>query len=258
MAHLYRHPKLLALFGRQAIARTNAMFTWQHVATGVAAVYEQVVAGHPGNRAEARLLAVVDRGFDEAVRAVQQSHARLRHLVLAAAEELLACFAGGGKVLVCGNGGSAADAQHLVGELVGRFRSPGRRALPALALTADSAVLTGWSNDEGYDKVFSRQVEAFGRPGDVIVGITTSGRSRNVLEAFGTARGAGMRTIGILGGDGGAAAALCDIPVIAASEDTQRIQEVHTLVIHLVCELVEAGVLDESGERRGTAAISAV
>ena len=248
MAHLYRHPKLLALFGRQAIGRANALFTWQQVAASVAAVYEQVVAGRPGNSAEARSLAVVDRGFTQAVRAMQQSHARLRHLVLAAAEELLACFDRGGKVLVCGNGGSAADAQHLAGELVGRFRRPDRPALPALALTADSAVLTGWANDEGYEKAFARQIEAFGRPGDVLIGISTSGRSQNVLAAFRAARELSMRCIGILGGDGGAAAPVCDVPILAASDDTQRIQEVHTLVIHLMCELVEAGVMEAFDE----------
>jgi phosphoheptose isomerase len=245
MAHLYRHPKLLALFGRQAVRRANDLFTWQQVACGVAAIYESVVAGKPHRRAEAQRLALVDDGFDQAVRVLRHAQIRLRQVVHAAAEELLGCFSQGGKVLVCGNGGSAADAQHFAGELVGRFRARGRMALPAIALTADGVVLTGWSNDEGYEQAFARQVEALGSPGDVLVVITTSGRSPNVIAALDAARNRGMRCIGLLGGDGGRAAACCDLPIVVPSDDTQRIQEVHAVLIHLVCELVEAGVLGE-------------
>jgi phosphoheptose isomerase len=159
--------------------------------------------------------------------------------LLEAADLLGGCFAGQGKVLICGNGGSAADAQHLAAELVGRFKAVGRRALPAVALTADTAVLTAWSNDRGWEDVFARQVEALGRPGDVLVAISTSGRSRNVVAALETARRLGLGTVALVGGDGGEAGPAADIAVTVPARDTQRIQEVHGVVIHLLCELVE-------------------
>jgi phosphoheptose isomerase len=159
-----------------------------------------------------------------------------------AAQEIGACFARGGKVLICGNGGSAAEAQHLAGELVGRFIQPNRAALPAMALTADTAVLTAWSNDTGYDHVFARQIEALGQPGDVLVALSTSGRSRNLIKAFEAARRCRMICIALLGGDGGDAWSLVDISIIVPSSDSQRIQETHLLVLHLLCELVETGL----------------
>jgi phosphoheptose isomerase len=154
---------------------------------------------------------------------------------------------------VCGNGGSAADAQHFVGELVGRFKVNGRRALPAIALTADTAVLTAWANDVGYHDVFARQVEALGNAGDVLVAISTSGRSRNVLEALETARRRGVRTIALLGGDGGDARQLADVVLVVPSAETQHIQEVHLVVIHLLCALVEERVLALDGAERTVA-----
>jgi D-inositol-3-phosphate glycosyltransferase len=243
IAHLHRHPRLMNVFRRQAIRRANDLFTWRHVAGGVAALYEDVVAaGDPRRRMQAGHLAVVDRGFDAAVDTLRESRRRLRGPVVEAAEMLAAAFAEDRKVLICGNGGSAAEAQHLAGELVGRFAAPGRVALPAIALTADTSIITAWANDVGFDDVFARQVEALGRPGDVLVAISTSGRSPNVVRALETARRIGLRTIGLLGRDGGAAQALTDIPITVPSTDTQKIQEVHLVAIHLVCELVEARV----------------
>jgi len=142
-------------------------------------------------------------------------------------------------MLLCGNGGSAADAQHFAGELVGRFKLEGRRGLPALALTADTSVITCWANDVGYDAVFERQVEALARPGDLLVGISTSGLSANLVRAFEKAAELGVATLGILGRDGGPVRQLAERCVIVPSADIQRIQEVQILVIHLVCELVE-------------------
>jgi phosphoheptose isomerase len=247
IAHLYRHPRLMNVFRRQAIKRANDLFTWAHVAAGVAGVYEDVLmAGDPRRREQAGHLALVERGFQGALHAMHESRHRLRESILDAADALGACLEEGGKVLVCGNGGSAAQAQHLVAELVGRYKAPGRRALPAVALTADTAVLTAWANDVGYDDVFARQIEALGRPGDVLVGLSTSGRSRNVVRAFEVARARGLRTIALLGGDGGAAAPLADVAVTAPSADTQHIQEVHLVVVHLVCELIEARLVAEA------------
>lgn len=144
----------------------------------------------------------------------------------------------GGRVLTFGNGGSAADAQHFAGELVGRFLKE-RQALPALALTADSSVMTALANDLGYDVVFRRQLEAHGRPGDVALGISTSGRSPNVVEALRFARERGLLTIGVTGGGGGQLAGLVDYLIDVPHGETARIQEVHGMVVHILCEIVE-------------------
>jgi phosphoheptose isomerase len=244
IAHLYRHPRLLNVFRRQAIKRANDLFTWDHVATGVATVYEDVlIAGDPRRREQAGHLAVVERSFQGALHAMQEARHRLREPILDSADVIGACLAEGGKVLVCGNGGSAAEAQHLAAELVGRYKAPARRALGVIALTADTSILTAWSNDVGYDEVFARQVEALGRPGDVLIGLSTSGRSRNVVRAFEAARALGVRTVALLGGDGGAVAPLADVAVTVPSADTQHIQEVHLVVVHVLCELIETRLL---------------
>ena len=144
----------------------------------------------------------------------------------------------GGKILLAGNGGSASDAQHLAGELVGRlnFERPG---LAAAALTADTAVLTALGNDYGYDRVFSRQVEALGRRGDVFVGFSTSGRSKNVLAALEAARARGLATIGFAGRSGGEMPPLCDALLLVRAESTQNIQEAHIVLGHILCAIVE-------------------
>jgi phosphoheptose isomerase len=240
VAHVCQNARLLAVFRRQAIRRANDLFTWRNVAMGVAALYEEVVAaGDPRGRHQAERLVAVDRWFEDASRALHESRVRLRAGIVEAAELIGATFEADGKVLICGNGGSAADAQHFAGEFVGRFKVPGRRALPALALTADSAVLTAWANDVGYDDVFARQVEAFGRAGDVLIAISTSGRSKNVVRALEHARARGLRTIALLGGDGGPAQRLADVAITVPSVDTQHTQEIQIVVIHLLCELVE-------------------
>ena len=147
----------------------------------------------------------------------------------------------GGHVLAFGNGGSAADAQHFVAELVGRFEARRhRRALPALALGSDPSVVTALANDFGYDQVFARQVEAFGRPGDVAVGLTTSGRSPNVLAALAAARARGLATIALTGRAGLSVAV--DVHVAVPDERTPRVQEVHGTLLHVLCELVEEGL----------------
>jgi D-sedoheptulose 7-phosphate isomerase len=147
-------------------------------------------------------------------------------------------FRSGSRVYLCGNGGSAADAQHIAAELAGRLRID-RRGLPAVALTVNPSVLTAIANDYGYDAVFSRQVEAMGRPGDVLVGISTSGTSKNVVAALAAAHAAGLSTIGLMGKAGGPMKEHCDVAILVPSSDTQRIQEAHIAVGHAVCELVE-------------------
>lgn len=156
-----------------------------------------------------------------------------------AVDLLFEIFTAGGKLLVFGNGGSSADAQHFAAELVGRF-SGERRALPAIALTTNQALLTAWSNDYSFDDVFARQIEALGAPGDVAFGISTSGRSLNVVRALERARARGLRTIGLTGADGGAMAPLCDVLLSVPLSTTARIQEVHLVTYHAICAAVES------------------
>jgi D-sedoheptulose 7-phosphate isomerase len=158
--------------------------------------------------------------------------------IVEAATLVAGCLRSGGKILFCGNGGSAADAQHLAAEFVGRFILD-RQALPAIALTTDSSILTAVGNDYGFEQVFSRQIQALGRPGDVTIGISTSGQSPNVIAAMREARKKGLKSIGLAGKDGGALAKCVDIPIIIPSQNTARIQECHITVGHLICELVE-------------------
>ncbi|MCK5914101.1 MAG: D-sedoheptulose 7-phosphate isomerase [Desulfuromusa sp.] len=145
----------------------------------------------------------------------------------------------GNKILVMGNGGSAADAQHFAAELVGRFLK-NRAALPAIALTTDTSILTAVANDFGYDQVFSRQVEALAKPGDVVVGISTSGSSVNVLNALTVASKLECQTVAFLGRDGGTIAAQVDLPLIVAVNETPHIQEVHLTLVHILCDLIES------------------
>jgi phosphoheptose isomerase len=248
IAHLYQHPELLNLFRQQAIQRASQLFTWQKVTTAIADLYEEVLARtQPASIGESHYLAIVERGFDNVLVALQESRRRCLGSILAVADAISTCFAQDGKVLICGNGGSAADAQHFAAECVGRFKCPDRRGLPALALNADTAVLTAWSNDMGYENVFARQVEAFGRPGDVLIGISTSGYSRNLIQAFNTARRLGLHCIGLLGKGGGDLHPLADLSIVVPATDTQHIQEVQIVVLHLLCELIEEQL--KSGQR---------
>lgn len=141
----------------------------------------------------------------------------------------------------CGNGGSAADSQHLAGELIGRFKGD-RIPLKSISLNADSAVMTCIINDYGYEQVFSRQIEALGSPGDILIGISTSGNSNNVNNAFKTAKGKKLHTVGFLGKGGGDAIKLVDHSILIPSQSTARIQEMHITLGHIVCELIEEGL----------------
>lgn len=156
-----------------------------------------------------------------------------------AVDLIFEAFQSGRKLLVFGNGGSSADAQHFTAEFVGRFVAE-RRALPAIALTTNQAILTAWSNDYSFDDVFARQIDALGMPGDVAFGISTSGRSPNVVNALERARGRGLKTIGLTGAGGGDMAQLCDVLLAVPLKETARIQEVHLVTYHAICAAVEA------------------
>lgn len=173
----------------------------------------------------------------EVARAVRALSSDITRAGEMAAETLLA----GGKLLFCGNGGSAADAQHLAAEFTGRFLKE-RRPLPALALHGNSSGITAIGNDYGFEQVFARQVQALARPGDLLVGITTSGNSANVLLAAEAARALGAGVLGLSGADGGRLASLADLCIRAPSSATPRIQELHILIGHIVCEIAEEAV----------------
>src|SRR5215470_17220182 len=163
---------------------------------------------------------------------------QLRRALAAVAERIAGTFRAGGKVLLAGNGGSAADAQHIAAEFLSRFKLD-RNPLPAIALTTDTSVLTAIGNDYGFVDVFERQVRGLGRAGDVFIGISTSGRSENVLAALRAARELGLITVGFTGDSGGEMRALCDFICSAPSEDTALIQQVHLVAAHVLCLLVE-------------------
>jgi D-sedoheptulose 7-phosphate isomerase len=161
-----------------------------------------------------------------------------------AAELVHRAIKSGNKILACGNGGSAAEAQHFVGELVGRFLTE-REPLAGIALTVDTSVLTAVGNDYGYDEVFARQVKGIGKPGDVLLAISTSGRSSNVLKALVAARECGLSTIALVGTESNTELGKCDLVITIPDSSTPRIQEMHLVVLHVICELVDNALLAE-------------
>ena len=180
----------------------------------------------------------LNRAINDSVRMLE-SLKNLEPQVSRAADLIGKCFRRGKKLLVCGNGGSAADASHFATELVVRFTKD-RRALPAICLASDSGILTAAGNDYGFDEIFARQVAAFGVPGDVLICLTTSGKSKNVMRALQEAKARKLKTIAFLGRDGGSTIGIADIDLLAKDDSTARIQEAHQLVIHVLCEIIEA------------------
>jgi len=164
--------------------------------------------------------------------------------IVSAIEMIINSYRSGGKVLLIGNGGSASDAQHIAAEFVGRFKLE-RKALPAIALTTDTSILTALSNDYGYETVFSRQLEALGNEKDVLIAITTSGSSKNILKAVDLAHKKNIKVIGLTGGGGGKLKKAADITIVVPSKNTPRIQEAHITIGHIICELVEEALFNE-------------
>ena len=178
-------------------------------------------------------------------RIMEQTVTQCSPVVNEIADCLVACFREGNKVMVCGNGGSAADSQHMVAEFVNRFRMD-RAALPAIALTVDTSILTAIGNDSSYEFTFSRQVEALGRPGDILAAISTSGGSPNILKALDVARERGVKTVGFTGEKGRQSMApKCDLCLVVPSADTPRVQEVHEFIWHVICGMVEQALFVE-------------
>jgi D-sedoheptulose 7-phosphate isomerase len=184
------------------------------------------------------------RQLTDTIQLLEEVRDRGLETTLAAAEAIVASLQRGGKVLLFGNGGSAADAQHVAAELVGRFLRS-RRGYAAIALTSDACVTTSIANDYGYETVFARQIEALGQRGDIAFGISTSGRSPNVLRGLENARRLGLRTVLLTGSDAGGASQLADIVIAVPSTATPRIQEVHTTLLHVMCDLIESTLAAE-------------
>src|SRR5262249_15611343 len=183
---------------------------------------------------EMKIRAMADESLDAKRRFFEQSSRD----VAQAAQMIIDAIRAGGKVLIFGNGGSAADAQHIAAELAFKMGRE-RDALPALALTTDTSLLTAIGNDRSFDFIFSRQIQALGRKGDVVLAISTSGNSPNVIEAIHQARAMEIQTIGLLGAGGGRVAALIDLALIVPHNETPRIQEVHIAASHIICQLIE-------------------
>lgn len=176
--------------------------------------------------------------FGESIETKKESLRTLIPCIEEASKAMASALKNGNKVMICGNGGSASDSQHFAAELIGRFKKE-RRSLPAIALTTDTSIITAVGNDYGFEKIFSKQVEGLGTKGDILVGISTSGGSKNVANAMDLAKTMGIKTIALLGCDGGKIGETADISVIVPSKNTPRIQEVHTTIIHIFCEIIE-------------------
>jgi len=190
-------------------------------------------------------LAAIVREIQESIAVKEQLIAATSQLISDVARMIIESMQSGGKLIVFGNGGSAADAQHLAAELVGRYRHD-RKALPAIALTTDSSALTSISNDYGFETVFSRQVEAIGKTGDVVLAISTSGNSPNIIQAVSLAKQLGIPTIGLTGRTGGKLRGSVDVCLTVPSDSTPRIQEAHSLIIHILSGLVEEAMINNS------------
>ena len=181
---------------------------------------------------------LIKKRFQESIQVKEATLKGQCDNILSAAQEIIKALQRGNKVIFFGNGGSAADSQHIAAELIGRFQKE-RKSLPAVALTTDTSILTALGNDYGFDVIFKRQIEGLGQRGDVAVAISTSGNSKNVLEAVLAAKKMGIITLGFTGDGGGRLASLCDVAVTVPSSKTARIQESHICIFHVICELAE-------------------
>ena len=188
---------------------------------------------------------IIEFEFNEHLKTAQATMESISDSLETAANLCINSLKNGGKILIFGNGGSAADAQHIAAELVGRYKTE-RIGLPAMALTTDTSALTAIGNDYGYDRIFNRQVEALANKGDVIIGISTGGSSGNVISGLKLAKELECKTVGFSGRGGGDMNTLCDINLVVPAEDTARIQEMHIVIGHTICHLIDQAFIDEN------------
>lgn len=181
---------------------------------------------------------IIKKIFHESAEVKRQAFERNSVLIEQAAKLIIKSLEEGGKVMLFGNGGSAADSQHIAAEFIGRFQKE-RKSLAAIALSTDTSIITALGNDYSFDVIFSRQIEGLGRAHDVAIGLSTSGNSQNVIEAIKAAKRIGMATISLTGNDGGQVAKLTDVSLIVPAKNTARVQESHSCMAHVICELVE-------------------
>lgn len=246
---LLRSNKLMMYFKENAIRHVNENYTWMKATHLTANMYERIATQSPLREDdEDDPLSYIDDSFESLIETLKKSKRKIRLATLDSAQAVYRSLARGGKVLVCGNGGSAAEAQHFAAELVGQFETTGRRGLPVIALTADTTFVTAWANDISFDEVFARQVEAHGRPGDVLLVISSSGRSPNLIKAIRAARKQQMFSIGLLGKEGGPAGELTDVNIIIPSNETSRIQEVQLHVLHMLGHLIEQQIVADDNK----------
>ncbi len=237
IALLLDNENLMNNMGSWALKHVHALFTWEKVTEQLHELYQIVLCA--GEEQHLNDVGLIEDAFEDAAMTLKKASLSLSEQIANAGQCLSAALKKGNKILVCGNGGSAAESQHFAAELVGRFELPFRRGLPVISLTADTSVLTAWSNDFGFDEVFARQVQAYGQPGDILLCMSTSGSSANLIKAMKVAGEMSMICINMLGKSGGEAVKYCLINLIVPSNNTQRIQEIHLHMVHLLCTIVE-------------------
>src|SRR5881296_776518 len=198
----------------------------------------RTLSGHKSCNLMSDFSSILNRAIDDSTRTLE-SLKSLEPQMAEAADLIEQCLRAGNKLLVCGNGGSAADAAHFATELVVRFARD-RRAQPAICLASDGGLLTAAANDYGFNEIFARQVAAFGQPGDALICLTTSGKSKNVLRALEEAKARKLKTIALVGRDGGSTIGMADVDLLVRSDSTARVQEAHQLLLHVLCETIES------------------
>jgi D-inositol-3-phosphate glycosyltransferase len=240
LAYFFKHPKLMGVLSRQAHRRVNDLFTWQKVTGNLVAVYEEVLSsGRSGRQDLATQFASLERHFTSVAEAIQECRRRLQPVLLEVAETFTACFARGGKLLLCGDGGGSAAVQHFAARLVSQLREVDGPGLPALALNDNAAFLAVRSSDICYDDVFARQVDVLGQPGDVLFGIGAHGSSRNLARAFESARQHGLHCVALLGDSEGMVPQLAETAVILPPSAAQHLQEMQIVLLNLLGELIK-------------------
>ena len=228
---------LLNEMSDNAIRHVQENFTWKKIALQLHDCYQGIHANQ--HKMQQQEFEMIQQAFEEGAKTFERSSRLLSTKVALAGEMMSRALKAGHKILVCGNGGSAAESQHFVAELVGRFEVPHRKGLPAISLNSDMAIITAWANDFGYDDVFARQVQAYGEQGDVLLCLSTSGNSDNIIKAMQMAKKKGICCINMLGKDGGRAASYGELNLVVPSNSTQRIQEMHLHLVHLLCTIIE-------------------
>lgn len=240
MERLLKDDKLRDSYKENSLARVREIFTWSFIARSMMTVYEKLIYSDSSKYQKIEEQAHTVLGnFRSLIQTARKAQDTMSYSIVDAAHAILRTLEEGGKVMIAGNGGSAADASHFAGELVGHYLLEMRNALPVLSLTSDTAVMTAVANDFSFEHVFSRQIEGLGEKGDIFIGISTSGNSRNIIQAMKKAREMGMKTIALLGKGGGKIAEFSDISLIVPSRNTQVIQELHTNIIHSLCQIIE-------------------